>query len=394
MCPNRYYTLMRESKDSRHLRLRMVRNAQNIGVKPTAVLFGTTPKTVRKWLQRFDGTLLSLTDHSRAPKRPARRLTKHDVRRIVQLKKKYPRFGAERLKAMYELPYSPATIRKVAKAHGLQKIRRRKKHQTKHNLREIKRQWALFQQSDIDTKDLSDIPEYWIQMQTLGLPRYQYTFREVSSGLLFLGFSNELSLTYATLFAQYIIQYLQTCRVDLSRATWQSDNGSEFIGSWQAKDDSIFTKAVESVPGQKHSTIPPGAHRFQADVETVHNLIEIEFYEIETFTDRTHFLAKANSYQLWFNLARKNSGKENKTPWQLILEKQLHTDSRLTLLPPVFLEDLFKINHSSLLPGGYHVSIAPSIGSELPPPNSNLGGFQGTCVFRRIRSADPLPFDR
>jgi hypothetical protein len=337
----------------------MVRQAQKYGVKPTAALFATTPKTVRKWLKRFDGTLQSLTNHSRAPKHPARCLSKRDEKRIVKLKKKHRRWGAERLKVTYELPYAPATIRKVAQAHGVQKIRRRKKHQTKRSLREIKRQWALFQQSDIDTKDLCDIPEYWPQMKGLGLPRYQYTFREVSTGLLFLAFSDTLSLTYATLFAQYIIQHLHRCGIDLSQATWQSDNGSEFIGSWQAKEDSVFTQTIESVPGQKHTTIPPGAHRFQADVETVHNLIEIEFFEVEPFADRTHFLAKANSYQLWFNLARKNSGKEYKTPWQLIQEKQADIDPRLPMLPPVFLEDLFKINYSYMLPGGDHVGIAP-----------------------------------
>ena len=113
-----------------------------------------------------------------------------------------------------------------------------------------------------------------------------------------------------------------------------------------------------------HRTIPPGAHRFQADVETVHNLIPSlflmgEFFEIETFADRANFLAKVNSYQLWFNLGRKNSGKEHKTPWQLIREKQPQINTRLPMLPPVFLEDLFKINYSHTLPRGYHVGIAP-----------------------------------
>lgn len=369
MCPNPYYTLMRESKDIRYLRLRMVQSAQKSGVKPTANLFGTTPKTVRKWLRRYDGTLASLQDHSRAPKRPAGRLSRRDEKRIVELKEKHKRTGAERLKDLYELSYAPKTIRKVAQAHGLQKTRRRKKSQTKRYLREIKRQWALFQQSDIDTKDLSDIPEYWIQMKTLGLPRYQYTFREVTSGLMFLAFSNELSLTYATLFAQYIIQHLQDSGVDLSQATWQSDNGSEFIGSWQAKTDSIFTQTIESVPGQKHRTIPPGAHRFQADVETVHNLIEFEFFEIESFAHRADFLAKANTYQLWFNLVRKNSGKENKTPWTLIQEKQKDSNPRLPMLPPVLLENLFKINYSHVLSWGDHVGIAPC-----------LRGFQGKRI--------------
>jgi len=35
---------------------------------------------------------------------------------------------------------------------------------------------------------------------------------------------------------------------------------------------------IESIEGQIQSTIPPGAYTFQSDVETVHNLIEIEFY--------------------------------------------------------------------------------------------------------------------
>lgn len=358
MCPNPYYTLMRESKDNRYLRLRMVQRAQKMGIKPTAVLFGTTPKTVRKWLQRYDGTLKSLTDHSRAPKRPHRRLSPWDRQRIIKLKQKYPHFGAERLKEMFELTYAPKTIRKVARTVGLQASRRRKKYKTKRRLRHLKRQWALFQQCDIDTKHLYDIPEYWPQMKDKGLPQYQYTFREVSTGLLYTAYANELSLTYANLFAQYLINHLHHCGVDLSQATWQSDNGAEFIGSWQAKEDSVFTKTIESVPGQKHRTIPPGAHRFQADVETVHNLIEVEFFEIERFADRTDFLPKATSYQLWFNLVRKNSGKENKTPWELIQEKWPQAHPALPLLPPIFLEDLFKqqIFHCQ---GGYHVGMVP-----------------------------------
>ncbi|GAB4294010.1 MAG: hypothetical protein Kow0090_08570 [Myxococcota bacterium] len=61
----------------------------------------------------------------------------------------------------------------------------------------------------------------------------------------------------------------------------------------------------------------PGAKewRLQADVETVHNLIEIEFYEAERFTGRQDFLSAVTSYQLWFNIARKSISKDNKTPF-------------------------------------------------------------------------------
>jgi len=38
--------------------------------------------------------------------------------------------------------------------------------------------------------------------------------------------------------------------------------------------------------------------------------METEFYMIEAFANRDDFLAKATSYNLYFNLARDNSGKE------------------------------------------------------------------------------------
>jgi len=73
-----------------------------------------------------------------------------------------------------------------------------------------------------------------------------------------------------------------------------------------------ITKTVMSVPGLTHTTIPPGAHTWQSDVETVHRLIEDE-----SFSSRDDFLKKASSYSLWFNVARKNSYKENQTPWEI-----------------------------------------------------------------------------
>ena len=50
--------------------------------------------------------------------------------------------------------------------------------------------------------------------------------------------------------------------------------------------------------------------------EPVHSLMERGFLEIEDFRDRADFLARVSSYNLFFNLARKNSGEENKRPWE------------------------------------------------------------------------------
>jgi transposase len=338
--PNPYYDVMRESSSPNRLRLRMVQYAKEEGVKPAARVFSTSPQTVRKWLRRFDGTLASLNDRSRAPIHRPNKLPPSAEAEILRAKKKAPCLGARRLRAEMELPYSAKAITRVLREHGLLRPRRRRKHETKKLLREVKKKWRLWQQIDVDAKDLCDIPEYWMQREALGLPRYQYTARDVTTGLVFMAFAHELSLLHSHVFVELIITHLISCGVDLSETTWQSDNGSEFVGSWQAKGPSAVTRLIESVPGQRHKTIPPRAHRFQADVETVHNLVELEFYETEKFRSRDELLKKARAYVSYFNTVRRNSGKEMKTPWELLFERAPRTPKQVALLAPVILDEL------------------------------------------------------
>ena len=254
MCPYPYYTVMREVTAPKHLRLRMVLYARNHGVKPAAQAFGATPKTVRKWLRRFDGTVASLESRSRRPHRQPRKLSAAAERKIVELKKKVRSWAARRLKDQFELPYSVKAIRRVCRDHGLNRKYRRRKHQTKRLLREVKKQWALFQQSDIDTKDLCDIPEYWGQMQDRALPRYQYTFREVTSGLLFLGFSNELSLAYSELFAQ---RSSAICKPAESTFRGQHGRATTAASSWAPGRPKMTQPSPNSSnPYQAKSTAP------------------------------------------------------------------------------------------------------------------------------------------
>jgi transposase len=305
---------MQRRYDKRHFRLQMIHYAQQHGVKPAARAFGTTRATVRKWLRRWDGKGLdSLQDHSRAPLHPKQRLNPQAVQRALELKKRFITFGAERLKRQFALPISEKTIRKIWHEHGLLKMVR-KKHRTKQDLRAQKALWKLFEQSCVDTKDLTDIPEYFLPMKLLKLPTVQYTFREVVSGLQFIALASERSLLFATLFIQLVIDHLVACGVRFIDSVFQTDNGSEFIGSWNARHDSSFTQAVHAIQGLTHTTIPPKAHTWQADVETVHRLIEDEFYRIESFASLPDLLEKASWYIRYFNIARLNSSKRYQSP--------------------------------------------------------------------------------
>ena len=126
---------------------------------------------------------------------------------------------------------------------------------------------------------------------------------------------------------------------------WQTDNGSEFVGSYDRQGHRTGFPAA--LGDSQHVRIPPAAHTFQSDVETVHRLVEDEFFDLESFTSRGDFLAKAFTYQLYFNLVRLNSHKQNLSPWQIIERLQPRSPLSLCLLPPVFLD--YYVNDS----GGY-----------------------------------------
>jgi len=347
MCPYKYYHVMKQSKDKKQWRLKMVQAALDGGIKPTARAFHTSPPVVRKWLKRFksqgyDG----LNDASRRPHWSPNETPSYLKEHVIQLKHKYKRLGAENIKTLEDLSMAPKTMRKIWRQANIPSRKRPKKHVTKNNLREVKKKYKLFERMCEDTKDLIDIPEYWTQMKALSLPKVQYTFREISCGPLFLGFANQRSLTHSVLFAIYINHFLKKFNALPEQSVRQTDNGSEYIGSWNAKNPSDYTLAIESLPGQRHNTIIPGAHTWQSDVETIHNLMEMEFYEIESFSSRLDFINKASSYQLFFNLKRPNSYKEHQNPWQLAHEKNPKLDKRLLMIPAVDLDRLLLWYHS------------------------------------------------
>lgn len=343
MCPIEYYQIMRNCTDKKQHRYQMVVYAEKNGVKPAARVFNTSPPVIRKWRDRYKSEgYQGLEDKSCKPRTMPMETPASEKRRIVELRNKYKRMGAVQVKRVEELDRSAVTIRKIWREAGVSRRKRRKKYKTKQNLREVKRQYELYKKSCEDTKDLDDIPEYYMQMKKNGLPVVQYTHREVSCGIQFLGYADERSLTHATLFAKYINQHLERHDLLPEKSVRQTDNGSEYIGSWNAKKDSSYTKEINRIEGQKHSTIFPGAKTCQSDVETVHNIIEQDFFEIESFVDRDEFFSKAHTYQTFFNFERPNTYKENKTPWELAKEKKPGLKKEALMLAPIDLDALVR----------------------------------------------------
>jgi len=58
----------------------------------------------------------------------------------------------------------------------------------------------------------------------VGLPRYQYTAREVVSGWHYVAYAQECTLAYAKLFAEVILAHLKSCGVQFRGSRVQTDN--------------------------------------------------------------------------------------------------------------------------------------------------------------------------
>jgi len=115
-------------------------------VKPAARECRTTPKTVQKWLERFEQEKKpGLEDRSRKPNRSPNEMARYwyfKIREVCeQAHKDNKRITAVRIQRVHRVPYSTKTILQV--------------------MREIKKQLRPFEKVQVDIKYLDDIPEFY-----------------------------------------------------------------------------------------------------------------------------------------------------------------------------------------------------------------------------------------
>jgi transposase len=321
------------------LRVRMVELARLQGVSAAARELRTSRLTVRKWLRRFEaGGLRALEDLSRAPHRSPRRICRQLEERIRELRKKY-RWGPQRLRLQCGLPCSDGAVYRVLRQAGL--IRKRvPKWKKKRDLRERKKALAPFEKIQVDVKDLSDIPEYWPGRLGVGLPRYEFTARDVRTGAAFVAYAHANNGTAAGAFAAYLLEHLKNYGVELEDLRVQTDNGSEFIGSYRKKDpDPTEFQRVLRDAGVRHERIPPARSTWNSDVESFHRTIEDELYSVEQLRTPAELLGKAYTYQLFYNHSRKNRWRDNLSPHEILdaLAPGRYHPAVISL-PPILLE--------------------------------------------------------
>ncbi|MCK5268007.1 MAG: hypothetical protein KAR07_07560 [Spirochaetes bacterium] len=337
-----YYDFFRNCKDPYDIRRQIVRYALKNGIKPAAKHFETTPKTVRKWVKRDQNGDKRFKDLSKKPKISPNKISQYWEYKIVFECQKYKdrkkRINAVFLKNKFQIPYSLITIRKVMKDKNFMVVSKKKKER-KRDLRELKKKYKAFEKIQVDVKYLDDIPEMYPEYIQYKLPRYQFTARCIRTGALFISYGYEKSMSNACNFIDLLLNHLKSYSIDLTGFRIQTDNGSEFIGSMNKKDDSVFTKIIQDEYNKMiHRLIPPGAKTWQSDVETSHRLIEDELYARESFFGLQGFMNKAFDYVKHFNCKRNNTYKEG-SPKNILSEISPDVDTNILILKPVILDN-------------------------------------------------------
>lgn len=324
------------------LRLDLVRYAQEYGIREAARAFRCSRNTVRTWTRRFEADgVKGLGDLSRAPHRIPHKTSKAEEQRVIAAREAVPCYGPERLKDLFGLTPGKSAIGRILKERGLTQ-RRRKRREKQADLREVKAQYKALTHLQMDVKYLWDIPRYWPQIHALGLPKYEYTIRDTKSGALFLGFGQQLSVTYASLLIRRCLGHLERFGIEPGLVTVQTDRGSEFSGGQRKKSDFGFAHTVRKTCGARHTFTPPRWPNANADVEALHRLIEEELFDLEDFHGVEDFLRKATIYQHYFNFARPNGYKRKRTPWEIVHEDHPRIQPDILALSPVLLEQEFE----------------------------------------------------
>ena len=322
-------------------RYELIQFAFKYSNKQAAREFKTQPKVVRKWIARYkEFGLNGLHDKSRRPHHSPNKIDLKLERKIIKLRKQTKhKYGARQLIERFNLDCGKSCINRVIKEHHLGQ-KKKKKKQKRNELWSVKKLSKLFDRIQIDVKILSDLPLYWHQHIKLKLPLYEFTARDVKTGAAFVCYAKKHDSINAATFVTYLLTHLQNIGFDVQNMIIQTDNGAEFNACGRPHiNKTPFENAVLDLFMAKLNFIPPASPTWNSDVETFHRLVENEFYDIELIESQSLLMQKMNAYLIDFNYIRKNSYRDNLSPWQLAIQDCPSIPLSSLHLPPILLDD-------------------------------------------------------
>lgn len=248
-------------------RQRVIKWAKDHGVTSASIRYRTSRKTIYKWMKRYNGSIESLKDHSRAPHHVPRKQSEEEILLVKRYARKYP---GDML-----LGYEKARAKGYARSYGCFKrtaaqyaVPAKKKHVRKN--KPYQRAEYPGQKIQMDVKF---VPEYCV---TDGQKYYQFTAKDECSRWTYREMYAEHSTYSAKCFLEKLIK-----KAPFPIKMVQTDNGTEFTNALlvtKSKHKTMFEEALAEM-GIEYHRIQIATPRHNGKVERQHRTDEFRFYK-------------------------------------------------------------------------------------------------------------------
>lgn len=247
------------------------------GVKEAAKQFNEWPKTIYRWIERYDGSIESLADKSRRPLSHPNQHTVDEIKLIKDFKRNNKGTGLVVLWVKLRAEGYTRTIQ------GLYHVMRRLGIYEKPPIKKKQpqpKEWVTGKYpGDKVQIDVKYVPEECLtkELKEEGTRLYQYTAIDEYTRLRYIWYTNAHDTYASTIFLERTIKYFP-----FKIKTIQTDNGFEFTNrlSWNAftKDrKTMFEKKLKEL-GIAYKNIEPYTPKQNGKVERSHRKDQERFY--------------------------------------------------------------------------------------------------------------------
>lgn len=291
-------------------RKRLCEYAIKKGVTKAARKYHTNRKFVYRQLEKYDGTVRSLSLKSRRPHNHPNTHTEEELSLIKKVKSRYGNDGlAEVYVQLKKRGYNRSYGSMVKQIRKMPKEKRKyRKGYTKHE--EIRGQYP----GDKVQVDIKYVPRECLLFDTQDKKYYQITAIDEYSRKRILEIVDEKSVTNTSRF----VKRLQNA-LGLKINTIQTDNGPEFVNNQtDTNEPTLFERSLETL-GITHRRTRPYSPWQNGKVERSHKIDGERFYSKQEFTSVEDLKRKVRRYNARYNnIAKKVLG--FKSPNQIVEE--------------------------------------------------------------------------
>ena len=294
-------------KDRREIarKLRILRHAEQIGdAAQTCRYFGIGRSSFYRWRAAYrKGGEEALINKPPIPKWHANRTPIKIEEKVLHLRSKY-HLGPMRivwyLARYHDIKISDATVSRILKRHGVNRLPRgtrlRKVHTKRYN---------------------KQVPGHHIQMDVKFLTfkgedgkkvrRFQFTAIDDATRVRALKVYKKHTQASAIDFVDHIIETFPFRIKEI-----RTDNGHEFQAKfhWHVEDQGI-----------RHAYIRRGTPQLNGKVERSHRSDEQEFYQLLNYKGDVDLEAKLDEWERFYNFGRPHGAFKGKTPYEALREK-------------------------------------------------------------------------